>query len=202
MEDEYEKTLKDQIRKLPKEVTDFILSSNWDTDIDEIGTLYNLSPEEMSGFKREVTLVLVGIIHPDAFMESLKQEVGIKGAVLEALVLNVEKKIFVPIRPALIEFFEQEAAREVKSEEQEAPDNLPTEDASTAFLPKLIPKTIEPEISPAPSSTVHPFEEKMKNVFTASQPTTLELPQVEVDIPRPPAPFVAPSGDPYREPIE
>ncbi|MFZ2303215.1 MAG: hypothetical protein WAV98_00290, partial [Minisyncoccia bacterium] len=111
MENETEKILKEQLRKLPKEVRDFILSASWDTDADEIGSLYNLSEEEVALFKQEVTLVLAGLIHPDEFKDTLEGEGLVTNrAVLEAIVANVEEKIFAPIRPALISFFEKESS--------------------------------------------------------------------------------------------
>jgi len=259
MEDETSKIFGEQIGKLPKEIVDFISSASWDTDADEISSLYNLSKEESDKFKQEVTLVLVGLVHPDAFGAMLEQEVGIKGAILEALVANVEKKIFAPIRPALIEFFEKEKAE--NSEEASiipvtnlgvslpnqqtsllgpseapartwektpdiAPDNLPTDTASEApeepesFLPPLTPKPSHLGVELPSGEATHPFEEKMKKVFTAGQqsandfaiepltpqsaptPVLASSPMINEQWSNiPPSPRTT-SADPYREPIE
>jgi len=267
MDNETQQIFIEQVRKLPSDIVEFLSDSNWDNDIDEIASLYNLSAEELSVFKREVILVLVGVIHPDALMESLKKEAGLQGSVLEALVLNVEKKIFVPVRSALIKFFENEssgsespepapleAGSEVKSQPQEeietekvlpintpsqeplieskaetinspfsaiiqptavrawekspevVPDNLPTEETAQSFLPNLTPKTTKVDDVPTPVVVVepegHPFEEKMKKVFTAGQQSMGDLTiEQAVGVEARKAPPIY-HTDPYREPIE
>ena len=67
MDNETEKIFAEQLKKLPREVVTFISSTNWDSDANELGALYNLSQVELPSFKREIVLVLAGIIHPDDF---------------------------------------------------------------------------------------------------------------------------------------
>ncbi|OHA80018.1 MAG: hypothetical protein A2747_00965 [Candidatus Yonathbacteria bacterium RIFCSPHIGHO2_01_FULL_44_41] len=245
METETEQIFKEQLGKLPAEVVDFISSASWEENLDEIAALYNLPEKEQGDFKLEVTLVLAGLIHPDAFSETLEQEVGIKGSVLEAIVRAVEQKIFSPIRPALVDFLEKEAVMSEEEEKQEevipeeaiaeeprvkapdvAPDNLPVAEETEPLLPlvpfKLDEESTEPLIPPIPPKTPHleaslpsevaepphPFEEKMKQVFTAGmQPmvapknelmTETQTPSVYNNTIKPLTPHV----DPYREPIE
>lgn len=291
MEDETEQIFKEQLSKLPNEVSTFLSSAPWVGDLNEIGELYNLTENEMYGFKREASLVVLGLVHPDAFNAMLETEVGIKGAVLEAVVANVEKKIFAPIRPALISFFEKEAAEsgestpeattpsaEVLPTQKEvvpetvrditmeprvatpvtqkkpeelaptasmwerisgaspvnipgiaevsiqkeippvenpapakewgktidaAPENLPIADEALPLMPPIPPKTPASEQAETPA---HPFEEKMKQVFTGGQQTIVDL-AIEPATPSAPAPQVSNPppiyrADPYREPIE
>lgn len=233
MEDETEKILKEQLKKLPKEVLNFIMSSSWDADTDEIASAYNLSPEDASAFKREVTLVLAGLTHPDEFKEVLELEVGINNrAILETIVKAVDEKIFAPIRPALIDFFDSEKkkieeqlpveieevapteeapasppvpAKKWVREPDVAPDNLPTAGAEETepLFPPIPPKTPKLETIPPSegSDTAHPFEEKMKQVFTAGQQSIEELviEPPKAQVPEPPRIH---HTDPYREPIE
>ena len=86
-----------------------------------------------------------------------------------------------------------------------APDNLPTEETTESFLPNLTPKTV----SQTPSDGVHPFEQKMKQVFTGSIPANgdlvLETPSPSPTQTLPEQKLVAQAprpADPYREPIE
>ena len=116
MQTETEKIFAEQLGKLPPEIIDFISSTNWDADINEIGMLYNLSPEELQVYRREVTLTLVGLVHPDEFKETLKQEMGMDGTFLDTIVATTEQRIFAPVRPALIAFFEAEDAKETLEE--------------------------------------------------------------------------------------
>ncbi len=222
MEKETEKIFNEQLEKLPSEVVDFISSTNWDTDTDEIGSLFNLSEEKLGSFKQEVTLVLAGLVHPDEFRDTLEQEAGIEGSVLDAIVANVEKKIFAPIRPALIEFFEKESAENTEEPSiatasqspvsgqmsnfprrpDVAPDNLPTDEGGESLLPP-IPLRFGTDEKETPA---HPFEEKMKKVFTAGQQSLGDL-AIEPSSPAssstqaPKAPPIF-HADPYREPIE
>ncbi|MBI5401028.1 MAG: hypothetical protein HZB12_02860 [Candidatus Yonathbacteria bacterium] len=257
MNNETEQIFTEQLGKLPKEVVDFISSANWDTDLDEIGSLYNLSEEELSNFKREVTLVLAGLVHPDEFGSMLEQEVGIHGAVLDAIVNATEQKIFAPVRPALIEFFESETrndAEQTQTAAEEAlvaptspsvvsgqlpvvphippiplvpnvppasrmpdvaPDNLPTGEEPESFLPPLQPKSPNLGVelpSKLPSKPAHPFEEKMKRVFTAGQQSMGDLTlepappsestQPQILVPTAPTSARVYHADPYREPVE
>ncbi len=232
MNNETEIIFREQLGKLPNEVTDFLSSASWSEDLEEIGSMYNLTEEELYGFKREATLVLVGLVHPDAFGLMLEEEVGVVNVtVLEALVANVEKKIFAPIRPALIEFFEQEASENaeevplvpnvppVPQMPDLAPDNLPTNEdelenlrpESESFLPPLKPKVVPVSRTSAEEGVIiptHPFEEKMKEVFTvghqsinniAVEPSALESSSASTQTPKAPP---IPHADPYREPIE
>lgn len=232
MEDETENVFKEQLSKLPKEVIAFLSSANWSGDTDEIGSLYNLSGEELVAFKREVTLVLAGLVHPDEFREVLEQEVGIAGAVLDEIVKSVETKIFAPIRPALIEFLKKEDEKEILSVPpvpnvppvslDVPPDNLPVAEEVAPLMPPIPSKAPNLEVEPPSEGGMdpaHPFEEKMKKVFTAGQqsmgdftiepapPVVPAVPDVPTVLPVPPVPNV-PSppriyhADPYREPIE
>jgi len=206
METETDKIFKEQLRKLPSEVVDFISSTNWDADLDEIGSLYNLPEKEQRGFSREATLVLMGLVHPDAFKEVLEQEVGITNrAVLEALVANVENKIFASIHPALIEFFENEAQNNAEQPQtvleavppvlsvpkvppvprmpDVAPDNLPTGEIAEPLLPPIPLKPSPLDVGRPSNETplnwditpTHTFEEKMKKVFTTGQQSMGDL---------------------------
>lgn len=227
MENETENIFKGQLRKLPKEIRAFILSGVWETSVDEIASLYNLSNEELLTFSQEINLVLVGLAHPDEFRKNLEREVGITNrAVLEAIVNAVEKKIFAPIRPALIGFFEKETAENTEAlpaqetttipspptatppapiqnstfhipHSAPAPDNLPTAEETEPLLPPIPTKPA----TTRDDASAHPFEEKMKQVFTAGQQAMGEL---VLEPPTPPTQKAPPiyHQDPYREPVE
>lgn len=255
MNTETENILIEQIAKLPKEVVTFVSSSNWDTDLDEIGSLYNLSREELPAFKREVTLVLAGLTHPDEFKEVLSQEVGIQGAVLDAIVKSVEDKIFASIRPSLVHFLETENERnsvpvtpeepllapiqneptitgtnlsEIKQSTEPlvvkkvvsaeelaptarmwerisgaAPENLPIHEEAMPLIPPLSQKNPSLGDESLPS---HPFEEKMKQVFTGAQQSMSDFALEPATPKRSPQEESKTSStyhaDPYREPIE
>lgn len=183
MENETQKIIKEQVGKLPKEIISFLSSANWSNSISEIGSLYNLSETELFGFKREVTLVLAGIVHPDEFKEILEHEVGLRDAILEAVAGAAEQKIFASIRPALIKFFKDEDAKEAVSTQSAqknpsigaAPANIPTGIKEESLFPPLVPKVITPKIAVPETILMHPFEEKLQRAPVGT-PTPISTP--------------------------
>ena len=227
MDGETQQIFKEQLGKLPREVTDFLSSTNWSDDLDEVGSLYNLSEDEIYDFKSEATLVLAGLVHPDEFGDNLEQEAGIHGAVRDAIVNTVEQRIFAPVRGALVKFLEAEDSEarndaestqsdaeeaistptetpEVKKEKPTAwksgaaPDNLPVADVPEYLTPPIPPKPSPLDVQHPKeeegTEPAHPFEEKMKRVFTAGQQSMGDLTLEPV------TPHT--SYDSYREPIE
>lgn len=235
MNTETQKIFEEQLVKLPTVVVDFISSTNWDAELDEIGSMYNLYEEQLGNFKQEATFVLAGLVHPDEFRSTLEEEVGLHGSILDAVVDATEQRIFASIRPALVEFFESESTEKVtdtpeqvgiietipthtslstpapaqfrtwEKEPDIAPDNLPTDEEPGSFLPPIPQKPPKADAG-VPSwdiTPAHPFEEKMKKVFTAGQQSMGEL-AIEPSTPQvaPPDTSRTYHADPYREPIE
>lgn len=104
---EVENILQEQILKLPREVTRFLASAHWSKKLEEIGAAHNLSPEEHDRLKDETVIVLAGLLHPDAYQETLGAALGV-GPTVTDIVTRVEREIFAPVRPYLVKFFEQE----------------------------------------------------------------------------------------------
>lgn len=255
MNNKTQQIFKEQLGKLPSEVVEFLSSANWDGDIDEIGSLYNLSPKELSDLHREATLVLAGLAHPDEFGDNLEQEAGIHGAVRDAIVTAVEQRIFAPVRSALVDFLDSEARNDAEqtrknAEENttqmdelnvpevplnpnltpktsnlkpspapqlsgatrlradtrgQAPDNLPVAEPPEYLTPPLAPKSANLEVEPPSeeesTEPAHPFEEKMKRVFTGGQQTMGDL-TLTPAAPQVPTATQPSHSDPYREAIE
>lgn len=88
-----------------------------------------------------------------------------------------------------------------------APDNLPVAEPPEYLIPPLSPKPAHLEAWPPSdgeesAETAHPFEEKMKRVFTAGQQSMGELTLEPVAPPIPVPNTARLSHDPYREAIE
>lgn len=238
MDNETQKIFEEQLLKLPQEVVAFLSTASWNDELDSISSLYNLNDDQTTNLKREVALVLAGLVHPNAISSNLEQEAGINGAVLEAVVAAVEKKIFASVRTALVDFVEKEEAAidatpatpeeaavptepapNVAPKPVGAPENLPVAPEPEHLIPPIPPK-MEAVFAPVPPQAEemgHPFEEKMKQVFTSGQPAADDLvlkpaaPTAMADTfvsPPTPAPQETPKAapsrlaDPYREPIE
>ncbi len=226
MDNETLTILQEQLLKLPKSVVAFLATPNWNEDLDAIASMYNLDEEQVSNFKREVALVLAGLVPVDEFGSALQEELGLKGAVLEAVVNATEQKIFNSIRADLVSFFENETN---SSEEQPAPTpettekNVPVEPEAPAMFKNVVaPENlpIAPEVEPLippieekvgnrvytpepqqPKIEPHPFEEKMKQVFTSGQadPDSLVLePVASSTAVAPETSFVPPTINPVQ----
>lgn len=247
MESETANIFKEQLLKLPPEVVAFLSSVDWNDKLDEIGSLYNLNEDQLFDLKQETALVLAGLMHPDDFFETLKDELDLRESIIEAVSDAVEEKIFASVRAALVDFVEKEEA-EINATQTDTtpsttasteptstqtttqkqivvPENLPTGPIPEHLIPPIPPK-MEAVIAPVPPKVEqdelpgHPFEEKMKLVFTAGESTADNLvltpvaPTAMADTFVPPPPPASPQqqtpsvppparhADPYREPIE
>lgn len=91
----------------------------------------------------------------------------------------------------------------------QAPDNLPVAEAPEYLVPSIPSKTsvLESRLKGAPpreeesEEEAHPFEEKMKRVFTGGQQTMGDL-TLTPAAPQVPTATQPSHSDPYREPIE
>src|SRR3972149_4972583 len=132
METETEQIFKEQLGKLPAEVVDFISSASWEENLDEIAALYNLPEKEQGDFKLEVTLVLAGLIPPDAPPDNFP--------------FAEKTEPLLPLVPFKLD-----------------------EESTEPLIPPIPPKTphLEASLPSEVAEPPHPFEEKMKQVFTA-----------------------------------
>lgn len=210
MENETQKIFEEQVLKLPNAVVSFLASSTWNEELEGIGSMYNLAPEQLSSYKQEVALVLAGLVHPNEFSKTLAGEVGLQGSVLEAIVSATEQKVFATVRHALVDFFEHEEelpqetapVAAVAPQQNTAPANLPTAPEPEHLIPPIPAKVVP--LAPAPEPMpVHPFEEKMKRVLTAGESSLgkVVLEQATAVIPPPeqpavPSPAIPPQGAP------
>lgn len=220
-----ENILRRQAQVLPDEVREFIARADWGQAVDTVSERFQLSPENAGTLFTETMLTLAGLVHPNEFKEALKRELaGVDPVVVDTITAEIGVTVFAPVRSALEEFFamqeeaegavESEVVTEVRPLEKMpdvAPDNLPTGEIQSlalesdvlkpgfGFLPPLIPKTHPSDDASAEEGT-HPFEEKMKKVFTSggADISNLELPPISAT----PPPSRPTASDPYREAIE
>ena len=178
MDNETLTILQEQLLKLPKSVVAFLATPNWNEDLDAIASMYNLDEDQVSNFKREVALALAGLIPVDEFGSALQEELGLKGAVLEAVINATEQKIFSSIRADLVSFFESEVN---SSDEQSAPTpetpekNVPIEPG----VPATFKNVVAPEnlpVAPEVEPLIPPVVEKVGNRVYTPEP---QQPKVE-----------------------
>lgn len=219
MDNDIENIFKEQAKLLPPEVRQFIMSGDLEKKIIDITARFQLSEDNTNSLRTEIALVLAGLVSINEFRSTLSRELqGIASATLDALADEIEMSVFVQVRPILERFFAEmevaEEQEEIEKEEAEqapdqppaktlekmpdiAPDNLPTgEEVENLVMPNLTPKPA-PEEKIGGKEEAHPFEEKMKKVFTGTGAAIEDL-AIETPIER----KISVSNDPYREPIE
>ncbi len=214
MDKKTEQLIDEQIGRLPHELNIFATSPDWQRTLDEIIARYALTKDTATSIKFEVLLTLIGIANPDAFREELVKILFARAEVLDAIVAEVEAKIFVPIRPALIAFFESEQATAGVEKggvtetipQGTTPANIPTQ-ATEPLIPTLIPRVILPANAEPVAPVIPLFEQKMQAGFIPAPQATVApievTPQIITSAPRIPTPTQGTfSHDPYREPVE
>ncbi|MEK7538705.1 MAG: hypothetical protein AAB552_02595 [Patescibacteria group bacterium] len=183
MENETEKILEEQVLKLPREVTRFLSSSSWTDTLEKISVSQKLTTEETAQFKNETVLVLAGLVHPDAYPETLGAVLGVNPT-LTAVVAAVEQEIFAPVRPALVKFFDEERAHsgeEDTTEKQSIPEipspwAISTEQIEAEKLTPVTPPTpVSPPAPIAPVKITPPPTPKKESVPPPNLPTEEEL---------------------------
>lgn len=156
MDTEFESIIKEQAVKLPTEVRKFFVDSDWGTTLDAIIAEFAIPEEVSEAFRNEILIILLGLMHPDALREELSKILLTRGENLTAIVTEVEEKIFAPIRPALIKFFEDERALAEKNQEVAPPAETDGEQGGWGMplveahreTPVLLEQTMMPERAP------------------------------------------------------
>ena len=188
MENETEKILEEQVLKLPREVTRFLSSSSWTDALEKIAVAQKLNTEETSQFKNETVLVLAGLVHPDAYPETLGAVLGVNPT-LTAVVASVEKDIFAPVRPALVKFFNEEREHSGEGEviEKQSIAEIPSPWAISSEPAEAEKQTVVTSAKPATPSPVPPPVAPVKEVVPPPNlPTEEELvwtPRVLTNVP-------------------
>lgn len=225
--------------KLPRGVQDIVFTPEIDKKVQKLGVDAGLLIDQLSTLNNLVNFAIMNLIPRDSFSSIIKEELSVTNEVAEKLTDAISREIFAPIeameaqakKESVIYESEDNILETKEDEEKEpvtttqvslkvnekmpdvAPENLPTEEGGESFLPPIPSKfgAVGEEI-PA-----HPFEEKMRKVFTAGQQSLGDL-AIEPRLPGAPAPTsvvplvphvpnVPPTppiyqADPYREAIE
>lgn len=186
---------------LPQDLRDIVFSTSWQETIAGLIHKFNLTREQGVFLKHEVLIVLLGLIHPNAFRDEVTNRLsGVSADALDSIATTIEDVVLGPVYETLVAFFDAERSRS-----GEFSNPTPTSPPELAAPETLILTTPIPRVAPqAPAQPTSVFEEKLKRVFTvpreesrvASTPTVPVAPKA----PTPPA-APRPGSDPYREPL-
>lgn len=179
MEFQFE-NLKDKFLTLPPILQEAISSVDVADKIYEIGQNNDLRIDEMGVIAKEAGLVMLGMTHPDGFVEKVaKQLPHIDRAKIEKVVSEVNEEVFKEIRSALVDIHKKE----------EAPVVPPT------------PIAVQAPVVPQQNEIA---KTKLEQSFRLPpQTATVSLNQsVPAQPAQAPKPIQHREVDPYREPIQ
>ncbi|OGI73543.1 hypothetical protein A3D42_02600 [Candidatus Nomurabacteria bacterium RIFCSPHIGHO2_02_FULL_41_18] len=123
MDPETEKIIKEQMKKLPIEVTNLLADLNLGGKILGIGKRNGLDENQSQALQLETNLMLLGLVHPDDFSDELTERLKINDTILDNIVNDINKEILSGIREKLIETFNKNVE--------------PSTDEETEIEPKL-----------------------------------------------------------------
>lgn len=208
---------------LPKVTQDILFTPEIEHGVQKIGLEAGLLIDQLKNLNTIVNYAILGLLSEEELVMECKQIFNLDESVSKKLIESISREILLPNKEMrdkalLIEKEAEKIALEEKGEQappqtaQEpakvwekapdvAPDNLPIAEEGEPPLPQITPTFGRMETE---GTATHPFEEKLKKVFTAGQQSMGELtiePTATQETTAPDAPRIY-HADPYRETIE
>lgn len=103
MTEKLQKTITEEISKLPKETQNAINSLNWGNITEEIGKKFLISEDEINDLQIETLLVLIGLEDGNYYEDNIEDNVGTTRDEAVKITEDVFQKIFTPISNNFIE---------------------------------------------------------------------------------------------------
>ncbi|MEK7556123.1 MAG: hypothetical protein AAB523_02445 [Patescibacteria group bacterium] len=186
--------LLEQFKKLPKDLQAAITSNDVDTAMQEISKRNHLHIDQAGELADEVGLVLLGVVHPDDFLEDVLFRLKVDRKAAVEIVADVNEHIFKKVRESLMKvhridsmvpggFNDWNSTKEAASGETE--EAIPNKEEML--------KEIEQEVEALAPTPLR--EEKMSTApVSVMTPTALHVEKPQVTIPEPMAatPAVSP----------
>ncbi len=101
MDDETQKIIAEQMKKLPKDVVGAIISVDYKTKLQEITQRQRLLIDQAGKLEMETTLVMIGLEPLADYISNLQRELGIPSNQAKIIALDISENIFKPIRNSL-----------------------------------------------------------------------------------------------------
>ena|SRR3989344_971320 len=103
--EELQKNIALYYSKLPPKLQENFSSMKWLETLNAISVKYGLNQSQTQTIGTETTLVMLGIVHPDEYEETLKKELTLPAESLEKILTEINNSVLNQIRPELIEAF-------------------------------------------------------------------------------------------------
>ena len=124
MDDEAQKIIEEQMKRLPTDVKQAIISVDYKTKLQEITQRQKLLIDQAGKLEMETTLVMIGLEPLADYMENLQREMELPPVRAKEVAMDVDENIFKPIRASLQKMNEETLPGEEVS--VKAPDDNET----------------------------------------------------------------------------
>ncbi len=196
-----DKNIQKKYESLPDDVRKAIDSTELPLKLQKISSDQGLHVDQAGILEEEVASVMLGIIHPDEFVDAIEERLGISTEKAIDITTSVNMEIIIPIRESLMTLHEKESSIETRAEEV-----LPSKE-------EVLHEIENPTQNEAPKK---PSTELMVGRLTGIVQIPGGKSQIPVKKPTPPAQPIQPiqktvsqspndqrprSSDPYREPV-
>lgn len=134
MDQDIQKIIEEQKRKMPKAVRDAIVNIDMNHELQRLSESHGLRADQGSALEAEIFLLLLGLEHPNVFVKNLTRTGMFSGDQATKLANDIDKTILAPIKHELLKMFQEQPHDEQKekTEEPKPPQNLPTQQQNFA----------------------------------------------------------------------
>ena len=109
---ESKEILKNQFKKLPKDIQDAILAVDLRSKMQFITKKNNLHIDQAETLENEAVFVMLGLEHPDNLVANIAKHVEVSEEKAEAIAEDLNREIFLKVRESLKKIFEERDAEE------------------------------------------------------------------------------------------
>jgi len=101
MDNETQKIIEDQMKNLPKDVLEAIISVDYKTKLQEVTKRQRLLIDQAGKLEMETTLVMIGLEPLADYVGNIQREMAVSEARAREIAIDVSDNIFKPIRTSL-----------------------------------------------------------------------------------------------------
>ncbi|MFO0718591.1 MAG: hypothetical protein U0522_00995 [Candidatus Paceibacterota bacterium] len=127
-EEDYKKILQNQIKILPDDVRDLILSTELESKINWVAGKYNLSPDQTESLKQETLFVLIGLTHLMEYTDNIMHELSIPKEQARIIAQEIGAQVFSEVKDSIKELgwlIEMKREQLGQSSQKSTPDTTP-----------------------------------------------------------------------------
>ncbi|MBX4210847.1 hypothetical protein KW783_02640 [Candidatus Parcubacteria bacterium] len=216
MEEDKDVQIAEYFKELPHELKAAIVNSEWENKLQRIVQKHQLHIDQAGILETETLLVMVGLQHPNKFVENLRTALSLPGDEVSTIARDINDAIFKDIKAELQVVHEEKISDDIsvppamfmtRDMPIEAPKEFVPTVAPVDFIPKPSPLNTVPTVAPNTLEqhlTVPNTIEDQKLSGFVKMPTEKEHINETILEKSAPTPEPTPakySVDPYREPI-